>query len=83
MPDFAAANRRAVERMMAARPLLAGVARAGDVIPGLDGGRLLHAGPPIEWRRASGPLRGAVLGALLFEGLAESPEAAGELMEKG
>ena len=64
------ANRTAVDRMMEARPLLKTVAAARDVIPGMREGLLLHAGPPIEWDRMSGPLRGAVIGALLFEGLA-------------
>ena len=64
------ANRTAVQRMMEARSLLRTVATARDVIPGMRDGLLLHAGPPIEWDRMSGPLRGAVIGALLFEGQA-------------
>lgn len=68
--DIDLANRTAVERMIAARPVLNRLARARDVIPGLRDGLLLHAGPPITWDRMSGPLRGAVIGALLFEGWA-------------
>ena len=52
------ANRVAVERMAAVRPLLVGVARAGDVVPGLRPGMLLHAGPPIDWERAVRPPAG-------------------------
>ena len=77
------ANRVAVERMAAVRPLLTGVARAGDVIPGLEPGVLLHAGPPIEWQRASGPLRGAVIGALLYEGMAADAAAAEAMVARG
>lgn len=77
------ANRAAVERMISTRPILKSVATARDVIPGLDEGVLLHAGPPIEWRRASGPLRGAVIGALLFEGAAKNEEEAESLVERG
>jgi hypothetical protein len=77
------ANRTAVERMMAARPLLKGVATAGDVIPGMREDLLLHAGPPIGWERMSGPLRGAVIGALLFEGLASDEAEATALVERG
>ncbi len=77
------ANQVAVERMAAVRPRLAGVARAGDVVPGLRPGLLLHAGPPIEWERASGPLRGAVIGALLYEGLAADAAAAEALVARG
>jgi hypothetical protein len=83
MIDIDQANRTAVERMMAARPILKEVAPAREVIPGLTDGLLLHAGPPIEWERASGPLRGAVIGALLFEGLAGDEAGAAALVERG
>src|SRR6476469_6203427 len=81
--DIDHANRTAVERMTSARPMLTGIARAGDVIPGLNADLLLHAGPPIAWERASGPLRGAVTGALLFEGRARTEVEAISLVEKG
>ena len=68
--DIDTANQTAVERMMSARPILKGVAAARDVIPGMKDNSLLHAGPPIEWARMSGPLRGALIGEMLFEGLA-------------
>lgn len=77
------ANHTAAQRMMSTRPMLKSVATARDVIPGMDDGVLLHAGPPIEWRRASGPLRGAVIGALLFEGAAKNEEEAESLVERG
>lgn len=77
------ANRTAVERMMAARPVLKGLAPAREVIPGMADDLLLHAGPPIEWERASGPLRGAVIGALLFEGRARDEAGAVALVERG
>ncbi|MBI4610152.1 MAG: DUF1116 domain-containing protein [Candidatus Rokubacteria bacterium] len=44
---------------------------------------LLHAGPPIAWERMSGPLRGAVIGALLYEGFAGTPEEADRLAASG
>jgi hypothetical protein len=44
---------------------------------------ILHAGPPIEWERMSGPLRGAVIGSLLFEGLAEDESEATALIDRG
>ncbi|MCW5878007.1 MAG: DUF1116 domain-containing protein [Anaerolineales bacterium] len=77
------ANQTAVERMMGARPILKGVAPARDVIPGMRPNLLLHAGPPIEWERMSGPLRGAVIGALIFEGLAKNEKEAEALVGKG
>ena len=81
--DIENANRTAVGRMMSARPMLKTVAPAREVIPGMHDRLLLHAGPPIEWERASGPLRGAIIGALLFEGLAEDEERAVGLVEGG
>ncbi|HLE84662.1 MAG TPA: DUF1116 domain-containing protein [Thermoanaerobaculia bacterium] len=84
MIDVGAANREAVERMMASRPLLAGVLPAREAIPYLAGGRrLLHAGPPIGWERASGPLRGAIVGAILYEGWAAGEAEARELAASG
>jgi hypothetical protein len=77
------ANRTAVERMMASRPMLTGVGRALDVIPGMRPNLLLHAGPPIAWERMSGPLRGAVIGALIFEKLAADEKEAVALVERG
>jgi hypothetical protein len=81
--DIDAANETAVARMMEARPMLAGVATAREVIPGMHGNLLLHAGPPIEWARMSGPLRGAVIGALIFEGQARDERAAVGMVEAG
>ncbi len=83
MIDIERANQTAVERMMSARPLLRTVARAADVIPGMEGRRLLHAGPPITWAQASGPLRGALLGACIFEGWARHADEAEALLASG
>jgi hypothetical protein len=81
--DIDQANATAVERMMSARPILKGVAPARDIIPGMRDNLLLHAGPPIEWARMSGPLRGAMIGAMLFEGLAKTEAEATALAERG
>ena len=83
MVEIDRANKEAVQRMMEARPLLVDVAPARDVIPGMKDNLLLHAGPPIEWSRMSGPLRGAIIGALLFEGLAEDEEGATAMVQAG
>ena len=62
------ANREAVARMLAARPRWVGVGVARDVIPGMRDDLLLHSGPPLRWEAASGPMRGALEGALRLEG---------------
>ncbi len=81
--DIDQANATAVNRLMESRPILKSVAPARDVIPAMRDHLLLHAGPPIEWGRMSGPLRGAIIGALLFEGQAKNEAEAIELAERG
>src|SRR5688572_4282543 len=78
-----AANALAVERITSARPMLVGVRPAGVVVPGLGPRTILHAGPPIDWTRMCGPVRGAIIGATLFEGWADTPETAISLIERG
>jgi hypothetical protein len=80
---IAVANDEALARLQDARPLLRGIATARDAIAGLDDRTLLHAGPPVEWDEMSGPLRGAIVGALLYEGVADTPEAAERMAAAG
>ena len=44
---------------------------------------LLHAGPPIEWPRMSGPMKGAVIGAIMYEGWATDEGEARKIAESG
>src|SRR5439155_1047643 len=70
----------------AARPaahLAGGAGAAGEVIPGMTRRTLLHAGPPLAWEAMCGPMRGAIVGALIYEGLADTPEAAERLAAAG
>jgi hypothetical protein len=63
--------------------MLVGVRPAREVVPGLGPRTILHAGPPIAWARMCGPVRGAIIGAALFEGWADTPVAALALIEAG
>ncbi len=81
--DINKANAEAVGRMMEARPVLVGMGKAIDVIPGMHENLLLHAGPPIDWDRASGPMKGAITGALIFEGRAKNEAEAEALVKSG
>ncbi len=81
--EIEAANREALRRINAGRPQLVGMGIARDAIPGYHARLLCHAGPPITWERMCGPQRGAVLGAILYEGWAETPEAAAVLAASG
>jgi hypothetical protein len=76
------ANQRALAAMLGVTAQLVDVAPASEVL-GLERGQFLHAGPPIEWARASGPLRGALMGGAALEGLVEDPEDAVALFESG
>lgn len=77
------ANRLALERILNAQPTLIGIGTAGEVIPGMTKKTILHAGPPISWERMRGPLRGAVIGGLIYEGLAKDEKEAVELAASG
>jgi hypothetical protein len=81
--DIEKANQEATERMIEARPVLVGMGKAIDVVPGMRTNLLMHAGPPITWERASGPMRGAITGALIFEGKAKDMKTAQKLVESG
>jgi hypothetical protein len=84
-PRIEKANRTAFERYLAAQPRLVDLVLARDVIPGLGRGerRILHSGPPIAWEKMCGPQQGAITGAILYEGWANSLEAAEALAAGG
>jgi hypothetical protein len=77
------ANREAIDRLLAAEPRIVGIGIARDVIPGMTDRTLLHAGPPVTWDRMCGPMRGAVIGGLLYERLAATEEEAVGLAASG
>ncbi len=83
MEKIDSANREALRRMLGGDPILRDVLPAGDAIPGLKEGMILHAGPPIDWDRMCGPMRGAVTGIAVFEGWAPDLEAAAEMAAGG
>ena len=79
-----AANATAIERVLAAQAVMIDVVTARDAIPALGEGKLLlHAGPPIEWERMCGPMRGAVAGAIVLEGWAPDLERAEKVAASG
>jgi len=78
-----AANRVTLDRILAAHQVLVDVRPAKEVVPGMTRETVLHAGPPIAWERMSGPLRGGIVGALIYEGLATTWEDAERLVTHG
>ena len=77
------ANALAVERMLSAQPVLVDVAlHAREVWPGMER-TLLHAGAPVAWDNMCGPMQGSMIGALLYEGWADSPQRAEAMLRGG
>lgn len=81
--DIDAANAEVVERIQRGQAVLRGMGIARQVIPGMHDRLFLHAGPPITWKRMCGPQRGAVMGALIYEGLAGDETEAARLAASG
>ena len=81
--QVAAANAIAIEQLLEAEPHIIGIGIAKDVIPGMTDRTILHAGPPITWEAMCGPMRGAVMGGLIYEGAASTPDAAAALAASG
>ena len=77
------ANKKALEIIQNGQPTLIGLGVAEEVIPGMAKDLILHAGPPVTWERMSGPLRGAVIAGIMYEGLASTPEEAAEYGASG
>ncbi|MGE4291977.1 MAG: DUF1116 domain-containing protein [Desulfovibrio sp.] len=78
-----AANAEALEALLTSSPQLMGVSKAREAVPGMDGRLILHSGPPIAWEDMCGPVRGAVVGAILLEKWADNEAAALALAASG
>lgn len=79
------ANDEACARVIAARPMLVDVAlRADEIWPEMKSERiLLHAGAPVAWPDMCGPMHGAMIGAVIYQGWADTPEKARAMLERG
>ena len=77
------ANAEALKRILEGEPKLLDVVPAHAAIKGLKERMILHAGPPIVWDKMCGPMRGAVAGAIVFEGWAPDLAAAEKLAASG
>jgi hypothetical protein len=78
-----AANARALGKLQESRPMIVGAGAAGELVPGLEGRMVLHAGPPVEWELMCAPQRNAVCGAVVLEGWATTLEEAARLVADG
>jgi hypothetical protein len=77
------ANQKAMEIILNGQPTLLDIKTCIDVVPGMTKKTLMHAGPPLTWEKASGPMRGAMIGAVIYEELASNEEEAVKLLESG
>ncbi len=81
--DMNAANEEAASRILKGKPTLIGIGTALEDVPGMKKNLILHAGPPVTWERMCGPMRGAVIGGLIYEGLAADRAEAEKLAATG
>ncbi len=81
--DREKANKEAASRILKSKPTLVDISTAGEAIPGMKKNMILHAGPPLTWDRMCGPMRGAVIGGIILEGLAEDRSEAEKLAARG
>ena len=76
-------NVLAYERIVASHPWIVGVRPAAEVMPRLKPNLILHASPPTTWNNMSALMRGGMIGAALYEGLARTPEEAEAKAQSG
>ena len=81
--DIDKVNQEVCNRIKQAKPVLIGMGIARQVIPGMHDRMILHSGPPILWERMCGPTRGAVMGALIYEGIANDERDAVRIASSG
>lgn len=82
--SVAQANAAVIEQIRRARPHWLDVQPASSLISELNKGKtLLHAGPPMRWQEMTGPMKGACVGACLFEGWAKDEAQALAILEQG
>lgn len=77
------ANQTAFDAYHSAQPVLKGVGIAGEVLPHIAGRMILHGGPPIGWKDMCGPMKGAIVGAILYEGWAKDLTGAEAMASSG
>ena len=77
------ANNLAIERILSSNPVLVDVKPAIEAIPGFKKNLFLCSGPQIAWEQKADPVKGAILGAAIFEGMAKDLKEAEELASNG
>ncbi|MGL4494903.1 MAG: DUF1116 domain-containing protein [Beijerinckiaceae bacterium] len=83
MQNIEEANRETLRRILTGDPVLVDVVPAHAALPQLKPKMILHSGPPIEWARMCGPMRGAITGIAVFEGWARDLDEAEMMAARG
>jgi hypothetical protein len=77
------ANQQTMDTILGGRPVLIDVAPALEVVPGMEPNLILHSAPANDWEDMCGPHKNGIIGAALWEGLADSPEQADQKIRSG
>lgn len=77
------ANKKAIKLILESTPFLVDIDYAKNVVPNLSDKMILHAGPPVTWENMAGPVKGAMIGACIYEGWAKDDKEAIKLIESG
>lgn len=73
MDKIEMANKEALNRINRAEPELVDIKYAKDIFPCMEDKMTIgHAGPPLLYEDMCGPMKGAILGAILYEHLADN-----------
>jgi hypothetical protein len=77
------ANHFAIEKINSVKPFLVNVGKISKLVPTYPKNLILTSGAPLPWEEYEGGQREAILGAILFEGLAkEKKEAESKIIDK-
>lgn len=80
------ANSKALSLLKESTPYLTSMGIAKDLLPNFQSSKnfkLLHAGPPVSYETICGPLKGALLGAILYENWATTLDEADRVLASG
>lgn len=77
------ANKKSIDKLKSAQAVWTDIRYVHELFPDFDRYTLLHAGPPITWEKMSGPMKGAVAAALIYEKVAKDKDEAFQLAADG
>src|SRR5690606_24328049 len=82
-PAVASAAAQSVAALNSTEVRLERICAAREVTPHVGPRKFLHAGPPIALEDIPGPMRGGIIGGLIFEGEARDAAEAEAIIDSG